>query len=119
MRRTRQHGTTETAKGRPGDGAELPLLHPRLLSQLSNGEDGRRTGTPGGECLILSEDGLSSFDAGIVSEVRDVVWEGRPTPTWPPVNGITRRRLRWKRWVLAACYFAFAVGAGVAIGWLL
>lgn len=118
MRRTRQRSTTETAKGRPGDGAELPLLHPRLLSQLSHGEDGRRAGTPEGECLILSEDGLSSFDAGDVREVRDALSAERPTPAWPPVNGITRRRLRWQRILLAAVCFALALGAGVTIGWV-
>ena len=118
MRRTRQGSTTENAKGRPGDGAELPLLHPRLLAQLSNGEAGRRTRTPEGDCLILSEDGLSSFDAGSVSEIRDTLSAGRPTPAWPPVNGITRRRLRWKRILLAAVCFALAIGAGVTIGWV-
>ncbi len=41
MPRTWQDSTTEIAKGRLGYGAELPLLHPRLLLQLSNGEDGR------------------------------------------------------------------------------
>jgi hypothetical protein len=80
MRRTRQGSTTGIAEGRAGDGAELPLLHPRRLSQLSNGEDGRRTCTPEGDCLILSEAGLSSFDAGNVSEVRDALSAGRPTP---------------------------------------
>ena len=119
MRLARQGSTTENAQGRPGDGAELPLLHPSILAQLSNGEAGRRTRTQVGDCLILSEDGLSSFNAGNVREIRDALSAGRPTPAWPPANGITRRRLRWKRMLLAACYFGFAVGAGVAIGWLL
>ncbi len=118
MRRTRQGSTTENAEDRPGDGAELPLLHPRLLPQLSHAEDGRRTSTPEGDCLILSEDGLSSFDAGNVSEVRDALSIGRPTPAWPPGNGIARRRLRWKRILLAAVCFALAIGVGVAIGWV-
>ena len=118
MSRTRRGSTTENAKGRPGDGAELPLLHPRLLPQLSKAEDGRRTCTPEGDCLILSEDGLSSFDVGKVSEVRYALSAGRPTPAWPPVNGITRRRLRWKRMLLAAVCLALAIGAGVRIGWV-
>lgn len=118
MHRTWQGSTAEIARGRPGDGAELPLLHPRLLAQLSNGADGRRTCVPEGDCLILSEDGLSSFDAGNVREVRDALSAGRATPAWPPESGVTRRRLRWKRMLLAAVCFALAVGAGVTIGWV-
>ncbi len=119
MRRTRQRSRSRQAGAQPGDGAELPLLHPRLLPQLSHREEEGRTPTSEGECLILSENELGAFDADRVDEVRRALSAEVPATARPPGSRITRRLTSWKRWVLAACYFAFAVGAGVAIGWLL
>ncbi len=52
------------------DGAELPLLDPRLLAALTTSPSKRHARTQSGEFLILSESDLAQFDPRRVNEVR-------------------------------------------------
>ena len=69
MRRTQQRNATRTPEILAGDGAELPLLRPDLLTQLSSGAKERRIRNSEGDFLILSDDRLDKFDTERVAEV--------------------------------------------------
>ena len=115
MRRTRQ-GNNKTSDGRPNDGADLPLLHPRLLGQLVNPSEGRRSYSAEGDCLILSDDELELFDTNRVDEVRHALSAEHAFSEWHGGAGIERRRPRWRKAMWAAVFVVLAVAAGVTIG---
>ena len=115
MRRTRQ-STSSNAAGPPSDGADLPLLHPRILGQLSNSSDDRRAHSSEGDCLILSDDELERFDADRIGEVRQALSGEFAVSGWPLENGMPRRRPRWKKVVWAAVFLVLALAVGLTIG---
>lgn len=115
-------GTTSQVR-LPSDGAELPLLDPRLLAALTTSPSKRHTHTASGEYLILSEYDLAQFDPRRVNEVRAAL--SRWSTVTPPhlqfetrSEGIARLPLgraaeRWVRCGTAAgvtAALAFAVG---------
>ncbi len=119
MSRARRRIAATPSREESGDGAELPLLHPRLLAQLSHGHRERRPQSAEGDCLILSDGGLESFDSHRVDEVRDGLSTEYPVPGWPAASRTRRRGFSWKWLILTACYLALAIGAGLTIGYVL
>ncbi len=116
MRRTRQRKSTQAPGDLPGDGAELPLVNPGLLPQLSRGEKERRTSNSEGDCLILSDDELGKFDADRVAEVRDgLSGEFRVDP-FGRGEGPAPRGMGLRHMVFAVVIVALAVVVGVTIG---
>ena len=118
MRQTLQRIATQTPHNLPGDGAELPLLRPELLSQFSIGTKERRTSNSVGDCLILSDDGLDKFDTERLAEVRAALsGEFRVDPFgWQ--DGPARRGTRLKRMVFGIVIGTLAVVVGLTIGWV-
>ena len=116
MRPTRQREATRIPGDLPGDGAELPLVHPRLLAQLSRGQKERRTTNSEGDCLILSDDELGKFDAERVAEVRDALsGEFRVDPLGRG-DRLAHRGMGMKHMVFAMVLAALAVVVGMTIG---
>ncbi len=70
MSAVQQGPVTQSQVHRLSDGAELPLLDPRLLAALTTSPSDRHLRTPSGEYLILSEADLAQFDPRRVNEVR-------------------------------------------------
>ena len=119
MRLTRPREATWTLGDLPGDGAELPLVHPGLLSQLSRGTKERRTTNSEGDCLILSVDDLGEFDPDRVGEVRDAL---SGVFRVDPYGRGDRRARRWmglKHPVVTLVFVALAVVVGMTIGLVL
>ncbi len=85
-----QQGSVTPSQVRPlSDGAELPLLDPRLLATLTTSPSERHARTASGEYLILSEYDLAQFDPQRVNEVRAAL-SGWSTVTLPPLELETR-----------------------------
>lgn len=111
--------TAPPAHDQSGDGADLPLLHPRLLAQLSQSHGERRPRSAEGSCVILSDGGLERFDAHRVDEVRKGLSNEVPIPGSPAATRARGHGFSWKWLVLTACYLALAIGAGLTIGLVL
>ena len=123
MSAVQQVPITTSQVHRRTDGAELPLLDPRLLAALTTSPGKRHTRTASGEYLILSEYDLAQFDPRRVNEVRAALSRWSTVPS-PPLQfetrseGIARLPLgrvaeRWVRCGTAAgvtAVVAFAVG---------
>jgi len=98
------------------DGAELPLLDPRLLAALTKSPSNRHGRTASGEYLILSESDLARFDPRRVNEVRAAL-SGWSTVTGPGIDirpeGIARLPLGLigEHWAMRGT----AVGATAAL----
>lgn len=82
MSAVQQGPVTASQVHRLSDGAELPLLDPRLLAALTTSPSNRHTRTASGEYLILSEADLAQFDPRRVNEVRAAL-SGWSTITGP------------------------------------
>ncbi len=107
------------------DGAELPLLDPRLLATLTTSVEQRRTRTTAGQCLLLSEGDLAEFDPRRVFELRAAL-VGLSAPVRPvPVihsNGrapqsvpsLVRQLVR--RGAIAGATVALGFGLGIIAG---
>jgi hypothetical protein len=119
MSRSRRRTAASPSRDQLGDGAELPLLHARLLSQLSHGHRERRPQSAEGDCLIVSDGGLGRFDSHRVDEVREGLSNEVQAPGWPGAPPGRGRGISWKWLVLTACYLALAIGAGLTIGYVL
>jgi hypothetical protein len=119
MSRHRRRTAAPPSHDPSGDGAELPLLHPRLLAQLSQGHRERRPQNVAEDCLILSAGGLERFDSHRVDEMRKGLSAEVPVSGWPVPSRGRGRALHWKWLVLTACYLALAIGAGLTIGYVL
>ncbi len=115
MGRTRQ-STVGNQNGPPSDGADLPLLHPRVLGQLTNPGEGRRAHSSEGDCLILSDEELELFDIDRIDEVRHALSTEHAFSEWPGGQAIARRRPRWEKVLWGAVLVAAAVGVGAIIG---
>ncbi len=116
MRRTRQRNATRTPDILAGDGAELPLLHPNLLHQLSSGTKERRTSNSEGDCLILSDNGLDKFDTDRVAEVRAALSGEFRVDPFGPEDGPARWGMGLKHMVFAIIIIALALVVGITIG---
>ncbi len=116
MRRTRQRNATRTPGILAGDGAELPLLRPNLLIQLSSGAKERRIRNSEGGCLILSDDGLDKFDTERVAEVRAALSGEFHVDPFGWEDGPARWGTGRKRMVFTIVIVALAVVIGVTIG---
>ena len=99
-----------------GDGAELPLLRPRVLAQLSREPKERRTSNSEGDCLILSDDGLDRFDTQRLAEVRGALSGQFRVYPYGRDYGPARPGTGAKHIVLTLVMIALAVAVGMTIG---
>jgi hypothetical protein len=117
-----------TTSCRPlSDGAELPLLDPRLLATLTTSVEQRRTQTTAGQCLLLSEGDLGEFDPRRVFELRAaLVGLSAPVRPVPLVHSHGRRPVPLqtlvtqlvRRGAIAGATFALAFGLGIVAGFI-
>ncbi len=122
------HQASDTTSRRPlWDGAELPLLDPRLLATLTTSVEQRRTRTTAGQCLLLSEGDLGEFDPRRVFELRAALVglnaPVRPVPVIhangrPPVAVRSLVRLLVRRGAIAWATIALAFGLGTIAGFI-
>ena len=120
------HQAPDTTSCQPlWDGAELPLLDPRLLATLTTSVGQRRTRTTAGQCLLLSERDLEEFDPRRVFELRAAL-VGLSAPVRPvpaihsngrapvPVQALVRLLVR--RGAIVGATIALAFGLGIIAG---
>ena len=122
------HQAPYTTPRRPlSDGAELPLLDPRLLTTLTTSAEQRRMRTTTGQCLLLSEGDLGEFDPRRVFELRAALVglsaPVRPVPVVhshgrPPVPLQTIVTQLVRRGAIAGATFALSFGLGIIAGFL-
>ena len=75
------------------DGAELPLIDPRLLATLIGFVEQRSARAGSAECLILSELHLGRFDPKRLQEVRAALIGSFPSERHHPVSNRERLQL--------------------------
>ena len=116
MRRILLGNMTQDRGILPGDGAELPLLRPGVLAQLSREPKERRTSNSEGDCLILSGNGLDRFDKQRLAEVRAALSGQCRVDPYGRDYGPARRGMGARHIVSTLFMIALAAAVGMTIG---